>query len=118
MGLDFFRRALELQQTYRRPWMEVVDTLQANDTFLDDAWCHFFNKHNVLVGLSLDGPRSLHDAYRVDKNGRGTFDRVMRRRGLRSSQPLIDEVDVSQTGGPYFRSSSSRKLDTLFCQVK
>lgn len=77
MGLDFFRRALALQETYRRPGMRIVNTLQTNGVLLDDDWCRFFKQHDVLVGLSLDGPRALHDAYRVDPRGRGTFHRVM-----------------------------------------
>jgi uncharacterized protein len=77
MGLDFFRRAVELQETYRKPGMRVVNALQTNGTLLDDAWCRFFKEHGFLVGLSLDGPRELHDAYRVDKRGQPTFERVM-----------------------------------------
>jgi uncharacterized protein len=77
MGLDFFRRAVELQQKYRRPGMRVHNTLQTNGTTLNDEWCRFFRQHNFLIGLSLDGPRALHDAYRRDRGGKGTFDRVM-----------------------------------------
>src|SRR5207249_2923358 len=77
MGLDFFRQALELQQKYRRPGIEVQNTLQTNGTMLDDDWCTFFREHNFLIGLSLDGPREMHDTYRVDKGGNATFDRVM-----------------------------------------
>jgi len=77
MGLDFFRLAVECQQKYRRPGVHIHNALQTNGTTLDDEWCHFFRKHNFLVGISLDGPRELHDAYRVDKGGKPTFDRVM-----------------------------------------
>ena len=58
--------------------MTVEYSLQTNGTKLDDEWCEFFSEHNFLVGLSMDGPRELHDAYRVDKGGQGTFDQVMR----------------------------------------
>jgi uncharacterized protein len=77
MGVDFFQRAVRPQEQYRRPGMRIVNALQTNGTLLDDTWCAFFREHNFLVGLSLDGPRSLHDAYRVDKRGRPTFERVM-----------------------------------------
>lgn len=76
MGLDFFRLALDLQRKYRKPGMVVHNTLQTNGTTLDDEWCLFLHEHDFLVGLSLDGPRELHDAYRVDKGGNPTFDRV------------------------------------------
>ncbi len=78
MGLDFFHRAVELQQKYARPGMRVLNALQTNATTLDAEWCEFFRAHDFLLGVSLDGPRALHDAYRVDKGGAPTFDRVMR----------------------------------------
>ena len=77
MGLDFFRLAVRLQRKYRRPGMRIHNALQTNGTTLDDAWCRFFREEEFLVGLSLDGPRDLHDAYRVDKGGKPTFDAVM-----------------------------------------
>lgn len=77
MGLDFFRRAVELQQKYGKPGINVFNTLQTNGIPLDDAWCRFFREHGFLIGISLDGPRQLHDAYRADKAGQPTFDRVM-----------------------------------------
>ena len=77
MGLDFFRRAIELQQRYRKPDMRVFNTLQTNGTLLDADWCRFFHEQDFLIGLSLDGPRDLHDRYRVDKGGKPTFDTVM-----------------------------------------
>lgn len=77
MGIDFFRRAIELQGRYRRPGMRLINSIQTNGVLLDDAWCRFFQRHDFLVGLSLDGPRELHDAYRRDKGGAPTFERVM-----------------------------------------
>ena len=52
-------------------------TMQTNGTLLNEEWCDFFRKNNYLVGLSLDGPQEIHDAYRVDNQGKGTFDKVM-----------------------------------------
>jgi len=78
MGLEFFRRSIQLEEKYRRPGTIFQNTMQTNGTLLDDEWCRFFHENNFLIGLSLDGPRELHDAYRVDKAGRPTFDRVMK----------------------------------------
>ncbi|MFW5772024.1 MAG: anaerobic sulfatase maturase [Phototrophicaceae bacterium] len=78
MGLAFFEMALRYQQKYRRPGMRIQNTLQTNAVTLDDDWCRFFQRHNFLIGVSLDGPQPLHDAYRVDKGGAPTFERVMR----------------------------------------
>lgn len=77
LELDFFERALAYQAKYRRPGMRVINTLQTNGTLLDDAWGRFFKQHDFLVGLSLDGPRDLHNAYRRTKNGAPTFQRIM-----------------------------------------
>jgi len=84
MGLDFFRRSIDYVEKYRRPGMRVEYTIQTNGTLLDDAWAAFFKQHNFLVGISIDGPRAMHDAYRVDKGHQPTFDRVMH--GLRLLQ--------------------------------
>jgi serine-type anaerobic sulfatase-maturating enzyme len=78
MGLDFFRRTLELEEALRRPGQRMVNTLQTNGTLLDDEWGAFLREHDFLVGVSVDGPREMHDAYRVDKGGKPTFDRVLR----------------------------------------
>lgn len=78
MKLEFFERAIELVEKYRRPNQIVQHTFQTNGLLLDDDWCIFFKKHNFLIGLSVDGPRELHDTYRLDRRGQGTFDLVMR----------------------------------------
>jgi uncharacterized protein len=78
MGLEFFQRSIEVVSRCQRPGHKILHTIQTNGVLLDDEWCEFLKKHNFLVGLSLDGPREMHDAYRVDKGGAGTFDRVMR----------------------------------------
>jgi serine-type anaerobic sulfatase-maturating enzyme len=77
MGLDFYRRSIAYEQKYARSGVTIERTLQTNGTLLDEEWCTFFRQHHYLVGLSLDGPRELHDAYRVDKAGHPTFDRVL-----------------------------------------
>ncbi len=77
MGLDFFQRAVALQQQYRKPGMRIDNAFQTNAVLLDEAWCRFFKRHRFLVGVSLDGPQELHDDYRVDKGGGPTFQRVM-----------------------------------------
>ena len=78
MGFDFFRRSVELQKKYAKPGTRIENTFQTNGILLNDDWCRFFHEHNFLVGLSVDGPKALHDTYRKDKGGRGTFDRVVR----------------------------------------
>lgn len=78
LGVKFFRRAVELQEQYARPGMSILNSIQTNGTLLDDEWGEFLHENNVLVGISIDGPEEIHDEYRFDKQGRGTFDDVMR----------------------------------------
>jgi uncharacterized protein len=78
MGLDFFRRAVDIEMDAMRPGMTVENTLQTNGVLLDSEWCKFLSEKRFLVGLSMDGPRDLHDAYRRDKGGNSVFDRVIR----------------------------------------
>ncbi|HSR33698.1 MAG TPA: anaerobic sulfatase maturase [Anaerolineae bacterium] len=78
MGLDFFRRSVEYVQEHRKPGQTVAYTMQTNGTRLDDEWCTFFKENNFLIGLSVDGPQEIHDTYRLNKGGQGTFKQVMR----------------------------------------
>lgn len=77
-GLDFFRKVVELQEKYKRPGMTVTNAFQTNGILIDDKWASFFKEHDFLIGVSIDGPEHLHDRYRKDKGGRGTFKRVTR----------------------------------------
>jgi uncharacterized protein len=77
-GLDFFKRSVQLAGKYRKPHQHILHTIQTNGTLIDDEWAAFFKQHNYLVGLSIDGPRALHDAYRISKQGAGSFDDVIR----------------------------------------
>ena len=78
MELEFFQRAVAFQQEYARPGVRISNTIQTNGTLLDDDWCRFFREHDFLVGLSLDGPAHLHDAYRVNKGGMPSHSSVMK----------------------------------------
>ncbi|HMP77754.1 MAG TPA: anaerobic sulfatase maturase [Kiritimatiellia bacterium] len=77
LGVDYFRKVVALQAKYARH-KRITNAFQTNGTLLNDEWCSFFKQHDFLVGLSVDGPRALHDAYRVDKRQKPTFDLVMR----------------------------------------
>jgi len=95
MGVDFYRKAIQFQEKYRRPGMTFENTMQTNGTLLNDEWCEFLKENNYLIGISIDGPRHLHDAHRVDKGGAPTFDKVMR--GLRLLQKHGVEYNVLTT---------------------
>ncbi|MGN6430207.1 MAG: anaerobic sulfatase maturase [Gaiellaceae bacterium] len=118
MGLDFFRRSVELVQQYLQPYQRPVYTIQTNGTLLDAEWAEFFHEHDFLVGISIDGPRELHDAYRVDKGGKGSFDQVMRGLGV-----LVDEgvewnalTTVHAANGDHGRAIYRFLRDKLGCR--
>ena len=82
MGLDFFRHASALAKKYAPPGVALEHTIQTNGILLDEEWCEFLRDNKFLVGLSMDGPQHMHDAYRVDKAGGPTFAKVMHAAGL------------------------------------
>lgn len=76
-GIDFYRKAMVLQEKYKGE-KRIENTLQTNGALVNQEWCDFFREHNFLIGISLDGPADIHDAYRRDKGGRPTWERVMK----------------------------------------
>jgi uncharacterized protein len=77
LGVDYFRRVVDYEKKYANG-KRIANAFQTNGVLLNDAWAEFFQEYQFLIGISIDGPRELHDAYRVDKGGQPTFDRVMR----------------------------------------
>ncbi len=81
LGVDYFRKVVALQKKYANG--KTIETaFQTNGTLLNDEWCQLFAENNFLVGLSIDGPPELHDAYRVDKKQRPTHRAVMQGLGF------------------------------------
>ena len=76
LGLEFFQKVVALEQKYKKPQQRIENDLQTNGTLLSDEWGAFLKQHGFLVGLSIDGPRELHDRYRVANDGKPTFDKV------------------------------------------
>jgi len=105
LGLDFFRRVVELQMPFAQD-KTIQNSLQTNGTLLTDEWCEFLKKYNFLVGLSLDGPQDIHNRYRIDPGGKPTFDSVMR--GLKLLQKHGVEYNVMACVA---RETAKRPLD-------
>lgn len=76
-GLDFYRRVVALQKQYAKPGQRVENDLQTNGVLMNEEWAQFLREHRFLVGLSIDGPREIHDQFRINKGGAPTFDKVM-----------------------------------------
>jgi len=90
LGIDFFKRVIEFQKPFSGA-KTITNSLQTNGTLLTDEWCAFLKRHNFMVGISLDGPKEIHDRYRRDRKGAGSFDQVMH--GLKLLQK--HEVDYN-----------------------
>ena len=79
MGLDFFREVVRLQQKHGQSGQSVSNGVQTNGLLIDADWARFFRQYNFLLGVSLDGPATYHDAYRRTVNGKGTQAEVLAR---------------------------------------
>jgi len=101
VGVEYFRKTVALQQKYANG-KRIENTLQTNGILLDDAWGEFLAQNHFLVGLSVDGPRALHDRYRVDKGGAPSFDKVMhsidllKKHGVEFNTLTVVQKDNSQ----------------------
>lgn len=78
LGVDFFRKAVQFQEKHAPDGMRIQNTIQTNGTLLDEEWCEFLAANDFLVGISVDGPRRLHDRFRRTRGDTATFDDVMR----------------------------------------
>ena len=87
-GLSFFQMAVSAEKELNTKNIPVQNTFQTNGLLLNENWAAFFKKNNFLIGLSLDGPKEFHDAYRKDHFGFGTFDKVM------GTAELLNSFDV------------------------
>jgi len=103
MGLDFFRKAVELQKKYGKPGQRIANGMQTNGMLLDAEWARFLREYHFLVGLSLDGPADMHNTYRHTANGRPSHERVMnavrqmRRYGVKfNALVVLNPVNVKQ----------------------
>ncbi len=75
-GVGFFEQALAYQREYGKDTY-IAHSLQTNGLLIDAAWTAFLQKESFLVGISLDGPKAWHDAYRYDTHGNGAWQKVM-----------------------------------------
>ena len=92
LGLDYFRKIVELQRKHRPQDRRITNSIQTNGVLLDEEWCRFFAGEGFAVGLSLDGPRALHDRYRVTKGQKPTHRQVMQ--GYRLLRHYKIPVDI------------------------
>ena len=78
LGLEYFKTIVEIQRKYNPSGKKILNGVQTNGTLLNDKWCKFFAEEGFIVGVSLDGPKDMHDKYRSTKDLKSTFEQVMR----------------------------------------
>ena len=107
LGLDFYRKIIRLQQEHAGK-KQIKNNLQTNGILLDDAWCGFLKEHQFLVGLSIDGPKQLHDRFRVSKGGVPSFDQVYR------AARLLQQYEVPFSTLTVVSSSNARHPEEVY----
>ena len=108
MGLDFFRKVVDMEIKHGLPGMPVANALQTNGVLLDQQWAQFLAEYRFLVGISVDGPKKLHDHYRKDSEGKGTHARIMRNIEILCSRGvdfnvlvLLNNINVQEPDAVY-----------------
>jgi uncharacterized protein len=91
-GIDFFRKAVEIQKRYQPSGTKIINGIQTNGTLLNEEWCDFLAEKEFVVGISIDGPSGMHDRYRLSKDQRSTFSRVIK--GYRMLQKYRNFTEI------------------------
>ena len=107
-GIPFYKKAVEFQKKYNTKNITIENTIQTNGMAIDEEWAEFLAKNNFLVGLSLDGPKKIHDRYRRDVQGKPTFERVMR------AISLFDKYNVQYNILSVITNDSAAKASYLY----
>jgi uncharacterized protein len=107
-GLDFFRKVVELQKKHNKKNLTIENTIQTNGILVNDEWAEFFAENHFLVGLSLDGPKKIHDRYRTDGVGKPTFTKVM------NSIELFNKYHVDYNILSVITNASAKKASYLY----
>lgn len=97
-GLDFFRKAVELQKKYNVHGAKITNAIQTNGLLIDEEWAKFLHENHFLVGLSLDGTKDVHDLNRLDQAGKGTYARVLQAAQLLKAHQVDFNVLTVVTG--------------------
>lgn len=111
-GVDFFRRAMELQKKYNKKGLKVYNVFQTNGLLIDEEWCRFFAENDILVGISIDGIKEVHDAYRHDKAGAPTYERIVR------AAELLDAYKVEYNILTVVHRKTAEHIEEIYREYK
>ena len=91
-GIDFYKRALTLQKKHLPYGKKTLNGIQTNGTLITKEWCAFFIENGFTVGISLDGPESLHNTMRRFEHGAGSFEKTIRSHSLLREYGINPEI--------------------------
>lgn len=111
-GINFFKKAIELQKKYNRKNLQVNNAFQTNGLAIDEEWCRFFVENNFLVGISIDGISEVHDAYRHDKKGGNTYQRIVR------ATELMDDYSVDYNILTVVNQRVTENIDVIYKEYR
>lgn len=111
-GLYFFRKLAELQKRYNTRNVRIVNAIQTNGLVIDEEWCDFLAGNNFLVGISLDGPKDIHDMNRMDESNRGSYSKVM------SAINLLKKHEVEYNILTVVNSVTARHINKVYSFLK
>jgi len=107
-GLAFYEKFIALCEGHNASHIQTTYSIQTNGTLIDDQWARFFRRHHFLVGVSLDGDKTLHDLNRVDAEGKGSFDRVLQ------ALWLLEKYDVEYNILTVVTSQTVRNIERIY----
>ena len=119
-GLPFFQKFIELERKYARSGMQIEHSIQTNGTLINEEWAAFFEEHNFLVGLSVDGIKELHDRNRVDASGKGSWNavenarKILAKRGVNTNVVCVVTASVARRGQAVY--TNLKKLGFRYVQ--
>lgn len=111
-GIGFFRKAVELQKKYNRKGIQIHNAFQTNGFAIDEEWCRFLAENNFLVGVSVDGIKSTHDAYRHDQAGKDTYQRIV------DSTKLMDDHGVEYNILTVVNKKTLENIDAIYSEYR
>jgi uncharacterized protein len=111
-GLPFFSRLTALEKEYNTKKVRVINSIQTNGTLIDESWCRFLHDNGFLVGLSMDGPKEIHNSYRLDGARNGSFGSV------KKAADLFDKYNVEYNILSVTTSKSSHYADRIYNYFK
>ncbi len=123
-GLDFFKKIVDIVAEYKRPGQQCALAIQTNGILLDEAWAEFLKKNNVLVGLSVDGPETIHNTHRLDRGRKGTHEIVATKMQMLKDMSVefntltvITKANVGRAAEliDYFRTNGSSYMQFIPC---